>query len=188
VSQETVRLPPLVLTRITQFLDHPSLILRTFPILTSYSSDASTRHEPQHSPPNQLSTAVKWRVEERAAPEPRGQNLASKPDPGEHTSAPSRGIPWNIGNSDVHEIERGTSHITLHQSDTPVSLVADVGSLRSNTRKRTGPDSSPAEGPAAPAPHHISRDDQSPKRSRPQSAAPARRFLAQIDRGNVSGS
>jgi hypothetical protein len=65
-------------------------------------------------------------------------------------------VSWGVGNSDVHEIEKGISHITLHQPATSMLV-----SMRSNTRKRTGPDSSPAEYPVTPTPLNVSRDDQS---------------------------
>ena len=130
-------------------------------------------HTSRHEPPLiQPPTAVRWRVSSTA--EPR----AGKPDPRESGS-----VPWGAGSSDVHEIERGTSHITLHNSDT--SMLVSVR----NARKRTGPDSSAAEyPPVTPTPLNVSRDDQSPKRSRPQSAAPLpppRRTLGPA-RGNLS--
>ena len=89
------------------------------------------------------------------APDPRGQNLTSKPGPG----APG-GVSWGVGNGDVHGTESGTSHITLHQTDTSMLLA----SLQPNARKRDGADTSLAERPATPAPHNASRDGRSPKR------------------------
>ena len=96
-------------------------------------------------------------------PGSRGQNLTSKPDPG----VPG-GVSWGVGNGGVHETESGTSHITLHQPDTRMLL----SSWRSSAGKGTGPDSSPAERSATPAPHNVSRDGRPPKRPGPQSAVP----------------
>ena len=102
------------------------------------------------------------------------------PDPGAHKPDPGDpgGPVLGVGSSDVHEIERGTSHISLHQPDASLPI-----SARSNARKRNGPDFSPAEYSATPT-HYVSRDDQSPKRSKPQSAAPPRRSSGPV-RGNL---
>lgn len=45
-----------------------------------------------------------------------------------------------------------------------------LATLQSNSRKRTGPDSSPSERPATSAPHNVSHDDRPPKPPGPQSA------------------
>ena len=89
------------------------------------------------------------------------------------------------GQSDVHETKKGTSHTTraLHQLDPPAPL-----SLSSSARKRTFSDSSPAESPAAPDPHDVPRDDQSPKRSRRRPASPPRRGSGPVRGSLASGT
>ena len=133
-------------------------------------------HEPQQppSPPNRLPSPSRWRALDMA-PGPR--NLTSKPDSGGPGS-----VSWGVGSGDIHGTENGTSHITLHQPDTPMLFA----SLCPNAGKGAGPDSSPAECPTTPAPHNTSRGDRSSQQPGPQSAAPPpRRALAPV-RGNLT--
>lgn len=153
------------------YIHIPHLLLRYhfahLSLLTSYRPDTSARQEPhQPPPPYQLPAPVRWQVLDMA-PDSRGQNFSYKPDPGDQG-----GVSWNVGNGDAHETESGTSHITLHQPDT-LMLV----SLPTNIRKRTGSDSSPTACPAATSPYNISREDQSPKRSRPRPTPSPKRTM-----------
>lgn len=140
-------------------------------LLTPYRSDTSARPELQKSPlPNQLPTPARQRV--LGMTEAR----AGRPDFGD-----LGGVSRGVGNSDMHEIERGTSRITLHHSDTPMLV-----SIRSNARKRTRLDSPQAEHPMTPTSLNVSRDGQSPKRSRVQSIVPSSRWASEPVRGNLT--
>lgn len=171
--------PPSLRTHagIPQFL--PRYHIARFSLLTSNRSDTPARQEPhQLPPPSQLPTPVERQALD-TSPDPRRQGFTSMPNLGD-----PRSFSWDVGNSDVHEIKRGPPHTALNQLDTSTLFA----SLPSNARKRTGPDSSAAERPAAPTPHNVAHNDQSPKRSRPQSAPQPKRALGPARGSLASGT